>query len=88
MMGPSVDLAQIDIAVNRRINRVVYSDDAVELPLLRLTEWLLPPRSLCLLWRLFPSFAGSPWTTPLRASIPPLTEKLVHTMKARIAAFS
>ncbi len=41
-----------------------------------------------LLCRLLSSRAGSPWTTPLRASMPPLTEKLRHTMNALIAAFS
>ena len=34
------------------------------------------------------SLAGRPWTTPFRASMPPFTEKLRHTMNARIAAFS
>jgi hypothetical protein len=65
----------------------LYSDDAVELLLLRLTEWLRLPwcRRLC---RWLPSLAGRPWTTPLRASMPPFTEKLRHTMKARMAAFS
>lgn len=66
-----------------------YSDDVVELLLLRLTEWLRPLWWCRLLrWRPPPSWAGSPWTTPLRASMPPLTEKLRHTMKARMAAFS
>jgi hypothetical protein len=44
-------------------------------------------------WRLFrrrpgSEVAGSPWTIPLRASIPPFTEKFLQTMKARMAAFS
>jgi hypothetical protein len=34
------------------------------------------------------SSAGRPWTMPLRASIPPFTLKFLHTMKARMAAFS
>lgn len=66
---------------------LLYSDDAVEELLLRLTEWLRPPWCFLLCLPLL-SFAGSPWTTPFRASIPPLTEKFRHTMNARIAAFS
>lgn len=34
------------------------------------------------------SSAGRPWTIPLRASMPPLTLKFLHTIKARMAAFS
>jgi hypothetical protein len=74
------------LAAARRISRVLYSDDVVELLLLKLTEWLRPPRLLLCL-PLF-SFAGNPWTTPFRASIPPFTEKFLQTMNARIAAFS
>jgi len=62
---------------------VLYSDDEV-LELLLRCEWR-PPLRRCLP---LCSFAGSPWTTPLRASIPPLTEKFRQTMNARIAAFS
>jgi hypothetical protein len=99
-----VAAAQDDMAATQRIESVsgssaaaadasvprLYSDDVVELLLLRLTEWLRPEwwwwcRLRC---RPLPSLAGSPWTTPLRASMPPLTEKLRHTMKARMAAFS
>lgn len=65
---------------------VLYSEDVELLLLLRWTEWLR--RSPLLLCRLLLSFAGRPCITPLRASIPPLTEKLRQTMKALIAAFS
>lgn len=34
------------------------------------------------------SSAGSPWTIPFLASMPPLTEKFLQTMNARMAAFS
>ncbi len=34
------------------------------------------------------SSTGRPWTIPLRASMPPLTEKFRQTIKARMAAFS
>lgn len=71
------------------------SKEAVEL----LLEWFpdlrprLSPLSRDEVWRLLrrrlgSAAAGSPWTMPLRASIPPLTEKLRQTMKARMAAFS
>ena len=70
-----------------------HSSDVVEL----LLEWW-PERLLCPwlddAWRgifrtLRPaSSAGRPWTIPLRASMPPLTEKFRQTIKARMAAFS
>jgi len=65
---------------------ILYSEEVELLLLLRWTEWLR--RSPFLLCRLLLSFAGRPCITPLRASIPPLTEKLRQTMKALIAAFS
>lgn len=75
---------------------VPHSKDAVELllewcpDLWRLSFWLWP--WLDEAWRdflrLVDSLAGRPWTIPLRASMPPLTEKFRQTMNALMAAFS
>jgi hypothetical protein len=45
--------------------------------------FLLPFRCLRVV-----SSAGNPWTIPFLASMPPLTEKFLQTINARMAAFS
>lgn len=70
-----------------------HSKEAVELllewwPERRLSRWLEGAWRGFFVVRRAVSVAGRPWTIPLRASMPPLTEKLRHTIKALMAAFS
>lgn len=79
-------------ATRKRGSSGNHSKEVVEL----LLEWCPDLRWLVDGWcrllfrdlRTLLSSAGSPWTIPLRASMPPLTEKFRQTIKARMAAFS